>query len=664
MTTPYKLKIPGDTVADLEARLATYKNGPHWKAAIRNPAYCKMFWPGGEIPVDTVKWNETYRPGKYQKPAPALQSVEIIMNPVGKGTLSMSAKFAVKLFTKQDFAEYVDTLCKQGNMLTFKWGYDLPFGTVYSGKTISGFKLSNFTFNTQPDGTYIIEGEAIGPAISINGLNANFEVKTTSPVREYINDGKKYLVTGIVELLTYWAQGNGKKSIDEMLDGDVLIVPSGQRSDKSNQPMGSIMIFDSKHLEKKGFGAAVGRFVTAITTTNNELTKTNNIIYVSLETLVGIFNTEIFPMYNKIAQKAENNTDFSKLTIEFDPNMSFSYIDTDIRSAYPTKVLLMDQRLANYKNINKAGKDFYKDSKNKSEVKTVVGAPSYGRNKIDLKRIFLERSVILAALDGAQIKPGEASTISHRTNRDASINVHDFFTRIFEEIKSATGDRISLNLSMHPYVFDSNDKLAYKLFIFDETNGFYEPPFEVWEFNPIDGDGTTRTFSIKSDMGGQNYQVSQFGPTIDPDALAQAEGHLPAIDTARAAERALTKKNIEKIITNPGQIGDSAFDEVHMQALKSAFVKLKDCEPSKKICNNLTFIGMGCEVELDGIWGLNPGMGIWSTQMPDKYKKNNVYFHITSTIHKFDGNTSDWSTNLSGLLIGHEKVTYTPAAGT
>lgn len=658
--SPYQRSISAKAIEELQARKATYKNGPHYKAAVRNPAYCKMYWPGGEVPIDTIKWNETYREGLALKTPPALSSVTITLGANETNALSLSAEFEMKVFTKQDFSETVDTLCKNGNILGFEWGYRNPFGPGYSTKTIKGFQLATFTFNTEPDGTYNIQGTAIGPADAINGLNANNQIKApNNPKREYLNDNIKYPVTGIVELLTYWAQGNGKKSIDDMDDGTVLqVTPPGIRSDRTTQPMGSIMIFDSKHLNQKGIGAALGRLMASITTTNNELNKTNNVIYISLETIVGLFNTEILVMYNESTKSTPTGKTFGKLAIEFDSVLSYSYIDKNIRSAYPTKVLLMDPTLADYKNNKNEGKNFWEDVQNKDVVRTATPDPS-GRNKIDLRRIYLERSVILAALDGTTQKIEKASSIDTRVNRDASINITEFFKRIFEEIKIATGERISLALSMHPDVFDKYDDKFYKLYVFDETNGYGKQPKPVWEFDPINGDGVTRQFSIKSDVGSQNYQNSQYyGPTLDTDALARANKVLALVDAGRSANYKKSIDDIKGLIKNPGQIGASGFDEVHMQALKGTLTGLKNAEGAKLKLNNMTFMGMGADVEIDGLWGINPGCGIWSTQMPNKYRDNHIYFVVMSTTHKFDGATSDWSTTFNCVIGTTETVDY------
>lgn len=657
LTSPYQRLISQEAIDDLQARKKTYKQGPHYKAAIRNPAYCKMFWPNGEVPIDTIKWNETYREGFALKPPPALNSVTLTLGANENSDLALQADFSIKVFTKSDFSKVVDTLCKNGNLLKFEWGYRNPFGEGYRSKSIEGFKLATFTFNTEPDGTYNIEGTACGPAHSIQGLHANNQVKA-SPNRKFLNDNIKYPVTSIVELITYWAQGNGKKSIDEMENGEVLKIPDGVCSDGKPQKLGSIMIFDSKHLNKKGIGAALGRLASSITTTNNELNKTSNVIYVSLETLVGIFNSEILPMYCNTTVLTPTGKDFAKLKIEFDDVLSFGYIDPNIRSAYPTKILLMDPKLADYKNDAGDGKNFWEDAKDKSNIKTVVSSDGV-RNKIDLKRIFIERSVIISALSSAAKDMDAASKVDVRVNRDSSINVKDFFTKIFQEIKVATGERLSLTLSMHPEVFDGTGKKAWSLYVFEETNGTGPEPKPVWEFDPINGDGTTRTFSIKSDVGSQNFQNSQYhGPTLDTEALHRADGVDDKVKKGRADNYKKATDDIKGVLKTPGSLAASAFDEIHMQALATSFKALKDAEGQKRKFNNVTFIGMGCDVEIDGLWGIYPGCGIWSTQMPQRYRDNYLYFGVMSTTHKFDGATSDWSTTFNGVIMTKETVKY------
>ena len=143
--SPYKRPILRAAIKDLSARLKTYTTGPHYKAAVRNPAYCIMKWDGGELPKDTVKWNETYRQGRHQKPAPALKSVNITLGANENQSLSVEADFSIKIFTKDDFADTVDSLCKLGNILEFDWGYKNPFGDGYtSGRSIKGFKLLKY----------------------------------------------------------------------------------------------------------------------------------------------------------------------------------------------------------------------------------------------------------------------------------------------------------------------------------------------------------------------------------------------------------------------------------------------------------------------------------------------------------------------------------------
>jgi len=669
MNTPWFRPILETAINDLGARRNTYKNGPHYKAAVRNPAYCIMKWKNGTLPIDTDSWSKTYRGSANGKPHPILKSVVLTM---GDGTtrLPIQANFEIKVFTKFDFTDLVEKLCKRSMKLEFEWGYKNAYGDGYSGRSIKGFLLAVYTFSTDTDGGYTISGTATGPAPGLGTMNINYLVKET-PLREYKVGGKSYPVTGIVELLTFWAQGNGKKSIDEVDNGEVFTVPPGVNSQGDEEPMGSIVVYDSEHIYNKGFLGIGSNRVDSDDV--NETSKTNNIVYVSLETLVGIINTEVLPQYTKSVIDSDGK-DFAKSAIKFDlggdksPPLSYSYPDEYIRSAIPTKILILNDKLGNYKNTDGKGKNFWEDAKNKDAVKAVVGTVSGdggSANIIDPRKILIERSVILEALDGTYTEPNAATTISSKQNREATLNINEFFNKIFAQIKDATGDRISLVLSMHPEVFDADDSKVNFLYIFDEASGYAATTLKVWELDPINGDGTTRSCQIKGDVGSQNFQGYMYHDTkADSAALERAEGLDKIIRAKRAQMYALARKNIDSIIYDPGSLGDSAFDDIHMQSLKSQFVTLAQNEPDKIKLRNLDFVGLGIVAELDGVWGIGPGAGVWSTQMPDSYKKNFSFFRVFSTTHKFDADASDWSTTIEGPLCTDLDVEYLPKTGT
>jgi hypothetical protein len=673
--TPFLRPILDAAISDLNSRRQTYLNGPHYNAAIRNPAYCKMKWKNGELPIDTNEWQKTYRGAANNKPHPILKSVTLTMGSDGSPKLTITANFEIKVFTKFDFNDLVEKLCKRSMKLEFEWGYKNPFSDGYSGRSIKGFILALYSFSTDIDGGYTITGTATGPAPGIGTMNVNYIVKeATNPIRRYKVGNKTYPVTGIVELLTYWAQGNGKKSIDEVDNGEVFIVPPGTNANGEQEPMGSIIVYDSEHIYNKGFFGLGPDRVSSDDV--NETSKTNNIVYVSLETLAGLINTEILPQYSRSVIDSDDK-DFQRSAIKFDvgdPPLSYSYPDEYIRSSIPTKILILDDKLGNYKNKDGKGKNFWEDAKNKNAVKAVVGVvqgdsgaqgSSGNANIIDPRKILIERSVILEALDGTYTQANAASTISSKQNREATININEFLEKIFAQIKDATGDRISLVLNMHPEVFDANDSKANFLYIFDEASGYAATTIKTWEFDPINGDGTTRSCQIKGDVGSQNFQAAMYHDAkADSDALAKAEGLDTIIRAKRAQMYALARKNIDSIIYDPGALGDSAFDDIHMQSLKSQFVTLSQNEPSKIKLRNVDFIGLGITAELDGIWGIGPGAAVWSTQMPDSYKKNLSFFRVMTTTHKFDAEGSDWSTTIDGVLMTDVDVEYLPKSGT
>lgn len=660
-SSPYKRPILPAGLSDLKTRKGTYiagKAGNHYKAAVRNPAFCYVSWPTGRVPEGGDEWYITYRTSKFRKPGPTLESLSVKLGVNGNNAFTNELEFKVKVYTKDDFSTVVKNLCKRGNLINVNFGYILPHAGGYNGKELTNYKLAQYTFDMSSDGTYTVHCTAYPPGVGTQGLNVNFRVETKN--RFYQVGGTKYPVTGIAELIAYWAQNNGTKSIDDMTDGEVLIPPPGTKTDGNQQNMGALVIYESDHLNSKTsiFGGGGG---STDSDNTNEVSKSNNIVYVSLETLVGIINSEILPVYYQTTSSADGavaSCDFAQISIEFDGDLSYSWIDPEIRSAYPTKVLLLDSKLGNYENVNGNGKDFWKPLTNQEAVKC---ATLEGVNKIDYKKILIERTVILDCLKSAQIPPDPASTIDTRVNKEASVDIKAFLTKIFEVIKEATGDRISLTAGMHPDASSHLDESKlYKLYIFDETNGYVNNEFPVWVFDPIDGDGVTRVCTVKGDVGGENFKNQMYygAHGTGGDALARAEGVHAAIEGAKAIQRSIALDQIKQIIYDPGALGDSAFDETHMQSLKGQYVSLKDYEPDKVRYQNLPFVGLGIDVEIDGLWGIGPGAGIWTSQMPDEYEQGHVYFNVVSVTHEFDPQSSDWSTKIEGMLNTVDKVDY------
>ena len=650
MATPYRQIFTDGAVDNLNSRLSTYQNGLWINAVNRNPAYCVVTGEGATVPQDTISFEATYSAGDFRKADPILKTVTITQNSTGDTKLLIEADVTIQCHTKAQFEKIEKAFCKNGNKVSFAWGYKNPRGPGYGSKSIDGFTVSTYSFTTTAEGFWVINFKAIAPGITIEELPVNFKIDT-SKKREFKLENKTYPVTSLIELITYWAQANGQRAIDDGKNGEVL---------KTDMGVGALVIYEPDHLHSKG-GIAGGIARALDASQNNETTKTNNIVYVTLETLIEMVNRELMPEYGKTVTDTQKKQ-FSKLKLKFHPEFSFSYVDTECRSAMPTQVLILGANdIGNYKNEQQKGKDFLEGVTDPAAITAASASPIPGRNKIDLKKILIERTVILSALSAVFKEDKPSEKISAKSIQEGSIKIKEVFQKVFQAIKEATGDTISLVLSMSPEVYTQGEAKAYDLYVFDENNG-YTSRQDVWVLNPIDGDGSTRTCELRSDAGGENFKAMAFSTTLKQnDAVSEANGEIKnGTNKGRNDVYAQAKQKIKEIIKSPGSLGDSAFDNTHMQALRDQISALRHGASESKTADLMIYPGLGITAELDGIWGIHPGCGIFTTQLPVKYRNNKTYFFVSTVIQNFSGDSSDWSTKLEGLLTMFKEVDYKP----
>lgn len=630
-------------LSDLGARLNTYKNGPWMNAATRNPAYC-VVKGGTTVPTDTVTFDQTYNKGELRKLDPILKSVTIIQNGGGTTKLAIEAEATIQCHTLKQFETVEKAFCKTGNEVSFHWGYELARGPGYSSKEIKGFTITTFSFNTTPEGFWIVTFKAIAPAMATDELVVTHKIAEQKD-RKFRLEGKTYPVTNLIELLTFWAQGNGKTAIDEAPNGQVTIPDMG---------VGAVVIYDPEHLHVKDKGAGKDQGGDAGNT--NEVSKTNNVVYVTLETIIEMFNKELIPVYKKDAEGTSGAKIYENLKFGFHEKYSYSYIDPKLRSAFPTRVLILGPEMSNYKNTNGKGKDFLEGVTDAAAITAYAGAAG-NRTKIDLKRILIERGVILSAL-GTKIKePRPSEKITAKTNDDG-LKVKDFFNNISQVIQEATGNAIKLVLSMSPEVYTKGSESSNK-YVIDEENG-YADNIDVWVFNPIDGDGSTRSCEIKSEAGSEVMQAAAVSSAIKQnDPSQEGQGQMQDNNTAgRISNADEARKKVDDIIKNPGVLGDSAFDEVHMQALRDQMAAISLGAGESKKFDMKLYPGIGISAEIDGTWGIHPGCGVYTTQMPAQYKAAKSYFQVMTVTQTFSGDSSDWSTKVEGILTNHTNPNY------
>lgn len=235
------------------------------------------------------------------------------------------------------------------------------------------------------------------------------------------------------------------------------------------------------------------------------------------------------------------------------------------------------------------------------------------------------------------------------TNEEV-VNVITFFEKIADHISATVGGAIALRLVEHPT--DSNI-----LIVTDQNYGVMDT-LECIVFDPIDGDGSTRSCSVQSNVGSQEYKAAMFvGSNKKGDPIAALRGCSPKLVDQRSKELQKAQSDKSALITNPGNLGKNAFNGEQINALKSIMGRIhRNSKDAPKI-ETIHYPGLSISVELDGVYGFTPGNAVSTTQIPTKWRDQfKSYFMVTSVKHDF--NQSDWVTRLEGILAYYPNTKY------
>ena len=644
-SSPFKRKPEGKLFSLLSQRRETLRSGTNPSAAARNPAWCRVYGNGQSLPDRSATFESVYR--SSFKPAPILKSVTIKNG--GDFGLIMEAEVTIQCHTRDDFLKIENNFLHPGQNIRIEFGYGPQWPKGYQESVnLSGFKVATYEFNTTAEGYYIAKFKAMSPGAALRSVNLGMTVKRDQK-RKYKGESKPAVVTGIPDLVAFDSQVNGENSVDDMKDGEVVPIKGG---------LGAMVIYHPNHLHGTISNLAGSVFGYGPT---NGVTETDNHVYMTLGYIVDrLINGEILKQYGDIIHP-NHQADFKKLAIKFDPVLSKSYVDAEFRSAYPTTILFLGENCGNYKNSAGNGKDFWADA-NKDKLVTCVSKAG-NRLEVDLKDILITRSIVFTALDDSYSEKQVAATNDIKESTEGLISLDDFFKKLFNEISKASGGMIKLRLSQHPDIHKGEGgKLPFGMYIFDENNGNSDGPLQCWTFNPLDGDGSIRSCTLTSGAGSKEYQGAMFaGQMKAADPVQECCGNMDDGNTeGRQKVRNDALQSIKEIIVEPGSLADSKFDGKHMKSLESAMGALRMGAPEGKKYDMLMYPGLSISLEIDGTYGFLPGNAITSTQLPPGYNDANAYFFVESVSHKFDGESSDWSTTLEGKLSFTNNIIYLP----
>ena len=645
----------------LGKRKELYKNGPHYKAATTNPAYFKLTGnpeEGKSISVPGYKLSDSFPGSQYSdfKPYPSLEEATISYSPTEYGSKE-GLSWSIKCFDRDDFEALEQVFCRYGTEISAEFGYPKHWIVDQQSIQIGKFLLVQFEFNTDDQGCWIIKGSAVRATEALKKLELQIGGKFSG--LSYLSGGERYEVRGLIQLMTYDAQQNGQKAIDDInLSGNdgVTFIPNKNHSYKESP--GSVCIYKASH--KKFFSGKIGKAFQSFSEGwlgASSTTSSVNIVYYSLEYIVN--RLIMGQCHLKYKDEIVSSDKFNPTAIIFDPKLSKSFVDGAVLSGLPTQVVLCGLNKGNYAGKYSVGDElginFEKvGGSGLNPIKSVVGknGPS---TEIDFKKIIIERSVILDAFEEAAKKEDSNSDkINDKLETEESINVMVFLRKIFKSIKEATGGSISLTLTQHP---EQNEKMV----IVDQRNG-YADKLQCYIFDGINGDGSSRSINLRSNAGSAEMASSMMaGQTSQGDPVYNLAGKMDKIDAKRKSAYNKAQSDVLKLIKSPGELIESRFDsdtEAALQSQINALTISKASSHSKKY-DLPTYPGLELDVTLDGCYGFRIGNAFATSHLTPNYFKNKSYFMVRSVTHTFTAN-SDWVTQLSGILTFYDNIEYIP----
>ena len=513
----YRRNPEGNVISIIKARnglLQSQQTVNGKSAQVRNPCFVyitghDMSCGGGgsmTLPENKDTWEKEY--GSAFKPRPQLDSARIEYG--GDYGLARKISGTIRCFTVGDFLAVERYFLLPGNEVDIKFGYNGSWGPAQPTKTLAGFKVATFNFNTNEEGHWICSFDAVSSAKKIknldmqsvvcNGCNAIDGVgpNGNSGPLKYLTgiDNERHAVKGVAQLIAADSQKNGETSIDEMQDGEVITSLIDYNSG-SYDNSAAIVVYNGDHIRDLGdkVTAWIGGIVKKFGFGDSEVETTNNQVFVTLGYIVNrIINDQL--MRSLTCSVAHEREKFNKLKVEFHPVYSKSKVADGITSGDPVHCLLLGK--ANYKNSKGQGKDFDSDCKNLGAVTAYSG-----QGDIKLQNILLHRDVVIAAFSEAtQKRESEADQTDVKDMKEEVINIVDFFKKISDQISSCTGGAIALRLVENP------DNLK-TLIVVDQNYGVSDT-IQCVVFDPKEGDGNVGSCVVSSHGGSDEYKAAMF----------------------------------------------------------------------------------------------------------------------------------------------------------
>lgn len=659
MAPPFRRKIPDSVKNVLGRRLSLYAKGrtsDYYKPKTRNTAYCTITKNGITVSTREDTFEETYNP-RSLKPRPNLLRAEIerIGHDASLVNLSMRIRGTIEVYSLSDFLKYSEVFCINDpkNQLSITMAYAAPFDGCPS-YTVSGCYIAYGTWQTTNENYYQLSFEAIGPGEVFSSIDIGFS-GIWDDAKLYYKHNKTFdkkvvesQVNGYYELMLYDAQKSGADLTDNISDG--TIVPYVRKKPYEGNVSNGIKYLNFRGvltksdiivyqpIEGTSLSADPDQIPTAQTTTDEFFT----LQYV-VDRLINEFC--LYPLYNKYTDLDSGIRD---VYVGFAEKPRCSTVSlcspTVVRSCDPRKILILGNGAGNYKDRENqiTGKDYEKGI-------DLEGIKSHYGDYIDFRKILIHRNTIWEALNSTMHtveKPRAGVNSKDHFILEEYLRVTEFFKNLFTTISNCTGGFVQLGLIVDDGTNDKDDLTKHKILKIVPTT-FVDTGLDIWKFNTLNGDGSTRELSITAELPSTDLHASLVKNIFNNSRVTNAirsdtNDGLSTYDLEELASRILDEY-YNKLMPR------TKYSDETCDAARNLLLNINKGRPTSSLVNNNQYLWlMKMNVKMDGVGGWRIGHHINSNTVPNSFTtERDIAFIVTKVNHVIEG--QDWQTELESI---------------
>jgi hypothetical protein len=660
MAPPFRRPIPPPTISVLNTRRGLYSKGntvDYFKPKTRNTAFCTITKEGITVSTREDTFTETYNP-RSLKPRPNLVRAEIerIGNDASLVNLSMRIRGTIEVYSISDFLKYSEVFCINDpkNQLSITLAYAAPFDGCPS-YTVKGCYIAYGTWQTTNENYYQLSFEAIGPGevfstldIGLSGLWERSDLKYKNN-QSFNNAAEEGQVSGYYELMLYDAQKSGATLTDSIGDGE--IIKYDRKNNYESRVQFGIPYLNFRNIRNSDVvvyqpieGNELSPDPTEIPTAQTTTDEFFTLQYV-VDRIINEFALE--PFYRNGCVEGSMVKD---VFIGFPEKPHCSCLAGNVvRSCDPKKILILGGGAGNYTNKNNRA-----EGKNYETVAggSIDGIKSHYGTYIDYRKILIHRNTVYDALKATMhttrvADPG--NNIKNDFIDEAYLRVDTFFKKLFTVISQCTGGFVQLDLIQD----DGNqvdDNLTEHRVLRIVPSTFVEESFNIWKFDTLNGDGSTRELNISAELPSTDLHASLVKTIFNTSRTAHAVSEGNCEDGFLAGQMAL--ENIaNKLLNNyyNDLMPRTKYSEETCDGARNLLATCLRAQSTESLRKNNQYLWlMKMNVKMDGVGGWRIGHHINSNTVPNSFTtERDIAFVVTRVHHVIEG--QDWQTELESI---------------